>query len=149
MHASHHIQPAPNAESRPVDASNDSGQAADNMRNGVITTEIDRIMPIEYESHDDGMRIDIRVSGRFDYTLAKDFRGIYQGQPEGTSIDYHIDLSSTDFLDSTALGMLLLIREHAKERGGAVYIENPSENADLALRTANFEQLFRIISHAA
>ena len=101
-------------------------------------------MSISHKHLDDGMRIEIEVQGRFDYTLARDFRSIYLDQPEDTCVDYHIDLSGTDFMDSTALGMLLLIREHAKKQGGAVFIEKPSPNANLALRTANFETLFRI-----
>lgn len=90
------------------------------------------------------MTIEITISGRFDYTLAQDFRSIYQAREEEEPVDYHINLESTDYLDSTALGMLLLIREHAKKGGGAVYIDNPSDNADMALKTANFEALFRI-----
>ena len=47
-------------------------------------------------------------------------------------------------MDSSALGMLLLLREHAKCRGGSVFIERPSEQVDSILKVANFEQLFTI-----
>ena len=101
-------------------------------------------MPLSHRTIEEGMRIDILIDGRFDYMLAQDFRGIYEAQSEDTPVDYHIDLSATDFMDSTALGMLLLIREHAHKHGGSVCIEHPSMYADITLKTARFDDLFRI-----
>ena len=61
-------------------------------------------------------------------------------------MSFHVDLKDVDFMDSSALGMLLLLREHARCRGGEVVIEHPSESIDKVLRVANFEQLFNIDS---
>ena len=92
----------------------------------------------------DGKRVQINIKGRFDYRVSKDFRDAYSHIPGRNGITYHVDLSDVDFMDSSALGMLLLLREHAKCRGGVVIIEHPSESIDKVLRVANFEQLFDI-----
>ena len=57
-------------------------------------------------------------------------------------MSYYVDLSDASYMDSSALGMLLLLREHAKSRGGSVFIERPSKQIDNILKVANFEQLF-------
>ncbi|MBT8439247.1 MAG: STAS domain-containing protein [Gammaproteobacteria bacterium] len=92
----------------------------------------------------DGKRVQINISGRFDYKVSKDFRDAYRHIPGREGIAYHVDLKEVDFMDSSALGMLLLLREHAKCRGGDVVIEHPSETIDKILKVANFEQLFEI-----
>jgi len=92
----------------------------------------------------DGKKATIIIRGRFDYKLSNEFRNAYRHIPGRESITYHVDLRDVDYMDSSALGMLLLLREHAKCRGGEVIIERPSEPIDKILRVANFEQLFTI-----
>ncbi|MEM7165788.1 MAG: STAS domain-containing protein, partial [Planctomycetota bacterium] len=46
--------------------------------------------------------------------------------------------------DSSALGMLLVLREYASPKGIEVYIKNASSDVGELLRIANFEQLFEI-----
>ena len=92
----------------------------------------------------DGKTVRIDVKGRFDYKVSKDFREAYRHIPGRDGIAYHVDLKDVDFMDSSALGMLLLLREHAISRGGVVIIQHPSETIDKILRVANFEQLFEI-----
>ncbi len=91
----------------------------------------------------DGKRIDIKITGRFNYTLSQAFRDAYRGVSTADDVRYHVDLSETEYMDSAALGMLLLLREYAKAHGAPVVIERPSEQAELILKGANFEQLFR------
>ncbi len=101
-------------------------------------------MSITHTTCEDGMRVDITISGRFDFKLSRAFRDTYQQQPDDISIDYHINLAATDYMDSSALGMLLLIREHARNNGGSVILDQPSPPSASALRAAKFESLFRI-----
>ena len=101
-------------------------------------------MSVSQVISDDGKRVMINVKGRFDYKMSQDFRNIYRHHPEQEGVAYHVDLSHAEYMDSSALGMLLLLREHAKSRGGAVVIEKPSDQVDKILKVANFEQLFTI-----
>ena len=92
----------------------------------------------------DGKRVHININGRFDYKVSKDFRDAYCHIPGREGVSYHVDLKDVDFMDSSALGMLLLLREHAQCRGGEVIIEQPGESIEKVLRVANFDQLFAI-----
>ena len=57
---------------------------------------------------------------------------------------YTVDLAGTDYLDSSALGMLLLLREHAGGEGAAIQIINASPDVKKILDVANFGKLFDI-----
>ena len=101
-------------------------------------------MSVTQRIAEDGKRIDIQVTGRFDFASSQAFRDAYRDLPEQTGVQFHIDLSEASYMDSSALGMLLLLREHAKSKGGEVIIERPAEPINKILKVANFEQLFTI-----
>jgi len=101
-------------------------------------------MSVSQEMSSDGKKIHINISGRFDYKVSQEFRDTYRQVPGQEGVAYYVNLSAASYMDSSALGMLLLLREHAKCRGGSVYIECPSEQVDSILKVANFEQLFTI-----
>ena len=101
-------------------------------------------MSVSQEMSSDGKKIHINISGRFDYKVSQEFRDTYRQVPGQEGVAYYVNLSEASYMDSSALGMLLLLREHAKCRGGVVFIERPSEQVDSILKVANFEQLFTI-----
>ena len=55
-----------------------------------------------------------------------------------------IDLAGVDYLDSSALGMLLLLRDRAAAASKAVSLENCRGNVRQVLDIANFGKLFKI-----
>lgn len=101
-------------------------------------------MPVNQEISNDGKQVTISIMDRFDYKLSQEFRNCYRKIPGQKGVSYHVDLSAANYMDSSALGMLLLLREHAKCHGGIVYIERPSKQIENILKVANFEQLFTI-----
>lgn len=101
-------------------------------------------MPVTHEKSNNGKDIQIIVHGRFDHRVSQKFRDIYRHDTDHEGITYHVDLSAADYMDSSALGMLLLLREHAKDNGGKVLIERPSEKIDNVLKLSDFGQLFTI-----
>lgn len=101
-------------------------------------------MSISQKVSADGKAVMIIIKRRFDYKVSSEFRDAYRHIPGCESIVYHVDLRDVEYMDSSALGMLLLLREHAKCRGGEVIIECPSEPIAKILKVANFEQLFTI-----
>jgi anti-anti-sigma factor len=92
-------------------------------------------------SRDDGV-VDIAISGRFDFSLQKDFRDAYRDFAPG--LRYRVDLAEVEYLDSAALGMLLLLRQHAGGKEDSVVLCRPSEPVDKILRVANFDRIFSI-----
>jgi HptB-dependent secretion and biofilm anti anti-sigma factor len=55
-----------------------------------------------------------------------------------------VDFGRVDYLDSSALGMLLLLREKAEAAGKKVSLANLSGTVKQVLEIANFGKLFTI-----
>lgn len=100
-------------------------------------------MSITSTVSEDGKKIIIAVAGKFDFQLYDEFRSSYV-DTQGAGVQYEVDLSGTDYLDSSALGMLLLLREHAGGEGSRIDIKNSSPDVKKILDVANFGKLFDI-----
>ena len=92
---------------------------------------------------DSGNKIIIAVAGKFDFQLYDEFRASY-ADTAGTGVAYVVDLSNTEYLDSSALGMLLLLREHAGGETSKIEITQASADVKKILDVANFGKLFDI-----
>ncbi len=57
---------------------------------------------------------------------------------------YVVDLKDTTYLDSSALGMLLLLRDHAGGDSAQIRLLNCNPDVRKILAISNFEQLFKI-----
>ncbi|MEC7815032.1 MAG: STAS domain-containing protein [Pseudomonadota bacterium] len=100
-------------------------------------------MPIDTRRSDDGQTLTIRVEGRFDFSTHQAFRDAYE-HSDAATCRYIVDLSETTYLDSSALGMLLLLRDHAGGDDASISIENCNNDVRRILAISNFEQLFSI-----
>ncbi|MCO7226113.1 STAS domain-containing protein [Pleionea sp. CnH1-48] len=85
----------------------------------------------------------IKISGKFDFSAHQDFRNIYEGVAPKPST-YVIDMTETTYLDSSALGMLLLLRDYAGGTNGTISLRNCNTEIKKILAISNFEQLFTI-----
>jgi len=95
-------------------------------------------MSIRTSASPDGIRIEI--SGRFDFSQNDAFRKSYQDAPAG--VKFMLDLRRVEYVDSSALGMLLLLRRHAGDRMESVVIQNVPPDVSRVLKIARFDQLF-------
>jgi anti-anti-sigma factor len=100
-------------------------------------------MTVDSKVSDDGNKVTISVAGKFDFQLYDAFRTAYS-DTKGSGVEYTIDFSKTDYLDSSALGMLLLLREHAGGESSNITISLASAEVKKSLDVANFEKLFNI-----
>ena len=87
-----------------------------------------------------GGTLTIQVGGRFDFNCHREFRSSY-GHP-GPIDEYVVDLGSTEYLDSSALGMLLVLREEGQH--ARIRIVNSRPAVRRILEIANFNTLFTI-----
>ena len=101
-------------------------------------------MPVKQNMSYDGKIMRLSVTGSFDYKITKEFRDSYSKAARRKGITYYVNLNETSYIDSSALGILLLLRECAKYNGGKVIIEQPSKQVNQILEVANFEKLFTI-----
>ncbi len=84
----------------------------------------------------------IKVSGRFDFSCHQEFIAGYKAYPKGEA-RFVVDLSGTEYMDSSAMGMLLQLRDHGDKTAGVSLI-NGRQGVMEILRIANFDKLFRI-----
>jgi anti-anti-sigma factor len=100
-------------------------------------------MSISTAPSPDGKTLTIRISDRFDFTAHTALRAAYaNAQPRFQS--YVLDLRETNYMDSSALGMLLQLKEHAGGAKSAVHIKNAKPAIKEILSVANFQQLMTI-----
>ena len=99
-------------------------------------------MSITTQETPDG-RIRILIDGRFDFSSHQAFSKAYKQYPPGEH-QYEVDLSDANYLDSSAMGMLLQLREHSSKTKGSVVIKNPDAGVKEILRIANFDKLFQV-----
>ena len=91
----------------------------------------------------DGQELHISIQGRFDFGAHQEFRNAYE-RVEVTPKRYVVDLRDTTYLDSSALGMLLLLRDHAGGDHARISLVNCNPDVRKILSISNFEQLFQI-----
>lgn len=99
-------------------------------------------MPVSATVNSGGHEVVISVSGRFDYSVQKEFRDAYRDH--GAECRFRVDLSGAEYLDSAALGMLLLLRKHAGDNNNNVTLEKAPSDVRKMLAIANFDKLFSI-----
>ena len=82
----------------------------------------------------------LQLGERFDFTVHRDFHDACLGGRAARS--YVIDLGEVNRMDSSALGMLLLLREHAGADRAEIRIVNAGSSLRGTLRVAGFDKLF-------
>lgn len=91
--------------------------------------------------HRENDALTLRISGKFNFSCYKEFQDAVAG-PAPTR--YVVDLSKADYIDSSALGMLLLVRERAQAAHRPVRLANCKGIVADVLKVANFGKLFAI-----
>ncbi len=89
----------------------------------------------------------IVLSGRFDVHVYESFRRAYESAA-GSTTDWTVDLTDVDYMDSAALGMLFLLKEHTERPGGPtdaiVRVANCTPEVRSILQVSNFDRLFHV-----
>jgi anti-anti-sigma factor len=99
-------------------------------------------MSVETRQEDGGQTLVIAIKDNFDFNLHREFREAYRDRTDVSR--FVVDLAGTEYIDSAALGMLLLLRESAHAHGAEVLIRNSAEGVQRILEIANFQKLFEI-----
>jgi anti-anti-sigma factor len=85
----------------------------------------------------------LEMGERFDFSIHREFRDACLGEGK-PSRSYVIDMGAVTGMDSSALGMLLLLREHAGADRAEIRIVNTSPELRKTLRVAGFDKLFTL-----
>ena len=99
-------------------------------------------MSITSTLSDDGTIVTIKVAGRFDFSTHQDFVQSYKTFAKGEK-SFVVDLAGAEYMDSSAMGMLLQLREYNRQ-GDKVVLTNGNQAVTDVLEIANFGKLFNI-----
>ncbi|KFZ28858.1 MULTISPECIES: STAS domain-containing protein [Pseudidiomarina] len=91
----------------------------------------------------DGKELTISIHGKFDFNLVNDFRRAYSSIGDEKPLVY-IDLRETEYLDSSALGMLLNMRKALSDNVRGIHIINCRPEVKNILDISRFDKLFTI-----
>lgn len=99
-------------------------------------------MTIEYKLDADILKIN--VSGRFVFGLHMHFRDAIDNISRYRVKQIIIDLAKTDYIDSAALGMLLILRDKFTGRN-TIQIKNARNDVKKILEVAHFDTMFALV----
>jgi anti-anti-sigma factor len=97
---------------------------------------------MEMSTHTDNGSLVITLRGKFTFADNPLFREVLDriGRPESQRVVFQ--MQNVEFIDSAALGMLLLAHEEAKRREKDVCIANANGHVKRILDMARFDQFF-------
>jgi len=87
--------------------------------------------------------LEIKISGRFDFGMHQEFRKATDQASSGVNVIV-VDLAGVDYVDSSALGMLLVLRDKVGDSKSAVRIKSAKPDVKKILEIANFDKLFTL-----
>ncbi|KPA88690.1 MULTISPECIES: STAS domain-containing protein [Pseudomonas] len=100
-------------------------------------------MAVESAVSDNGRKLTISIKGRFDFGKHQEFRDSYE-RVDTKPDSVVVDLKDATYLDSSALGMLLLLRDHAGGDSADIRVINSNSDVRKILAISNFDKLFDI-----
>ena len=100
-------------------------------------------MAVTSEVSPDGSKLTIAIKGRFDFAKHQEFRDAYEELTPAPACVI-VDLKDATYLDSSALGMLLMLRDKMGGAGKEVALTGVTGNVKQVLGIANFGKLFQI-----
>lgn len=100
-------------------------------------------MTIKKQTAENGKDVIIQIENRFDFSVHQAFRDAYTSSTQkGTK--FFLDLHKTTYMDSSALGMILLLKDYAQALDGEIVIKKPTESVNKILEIAQFHRLLKI-----
>ncbi|MDX2299665.1 MAG: STAS domain-containing protein [Xanthomonadaceae bacterium] len=96
-------------------------------------------MSVSHEYDRERDCLTIRLEESFDFAVHKAFREAY-AQLDAQPRTYVIDTSGTERIDSSALGMLMLLCERARSHQAAIHVVNCSPALRNILRVSGFDK---------
>jgi len=93
----------------------------------------------------EGSKAVVKLTGRFDFNAHREFRTAYDPLVVDAGVSsVLVDFSGVDYLDSSALGMLLMLRDKLGGVNKDVALAGVKGNVKQVLDIANFGKLFKI-----
>lgn len=100
-------------------------------------------MAIQAIPSEEGKTLTIQIQGRFDFSSLQVFRTSYESVHVKPQF-YIVDMKECDYLDSSALGMLLSLRDYAGGDDAQIKIMNCTNDVRKILLITKLDELFEV-----
>ncbi|MBF0549813.1 MAG: STAS domain-containing protein [Deltaproteobacteria bacterium] len=100
-------------------------------------------MAFKTVTSEEGKTLYISLTGRFDITAHRDFIQAYKDKLDLVS-KVVVDLAAVEYIDSSALGMLLILREKAGGEKADISLLNCSPDVTRIIQTVHFDKMFHL-----
>lgn len=88
----------------------------------------------------------IALTGNFSFNAHREFKSAYRNQLANSGIgNIVVNLAAVEYLDSSALGMLLVMRDNVQMANKSLILASPSRITQRTFDIAGFERLFTIV----
>lgn len=88
----------------------------------------------------------LRLPNRFDYSFHRQFGEMYTPIVEGSDCNEIIlDFTQVEYLDSSALGMMVLLQKKFSGKNGRIKIKGARGATEEILKMANMQKMFEFI----
>ncbi len=88
----------------------------------------------------------LAVSGELDLFAVPELKGMIADALEGDTLDLIVDLTRTDFIDSSGLAALILAMKRARSRGGHLVVVDGGGAVAATFRVAGVDQIITIVA---
>ncbi|MGE0087320.1 MAG: STAS domain-containing protein [Desulfococcaceae bacterium] len=99
---------------------------------------------MEYEIHQQGQRIDIKISGSVDHLGAEKLKEGFEKLDLSQTREVVIDMKGATYIGSAGVGKLLLLYKNMPDRNGRISIVNLSEDIYYLLSDMELETIFSL-----
>jgi anti-anti-sigma factor len=87
----------------------------------------------------------IYLNGHFSFAAHREFKAAYKNQLNNSMIgNIVVNLAEVSYMDSSALGMLLVLRDHVQAANKSLTLSTPSSIAKRTFAIASFQKIFTI-----
>lgn len=100
---------------------------------------------MNFSTHLEGTVGTVRLHGRFTFEQHQAFKTATTHLLEAPGLtQITLDLSGVSYMDSSSLGMILLLRERAENQAARVVLSRPSPSVQAVLKVVHFGKIFQI-----
>ena len=101
-------------------------------------------MPVQFAVSDNKQEVRVTISGRFDFEMHDQFGPVLESVQKFGNARYIIDRGAVQDIDSSAIGMLLLLRDMAGGNQARVELIRCRPEIKDELSMANLDKMFTI-----
>lgn len=99
---------------------------------------------MEYVMSNQNRGLRVHLSGQFTFADNNKFKHILESLEQEAPQSLNLNLSAVDFIDSAALGMLLLLRDRCQQQNVSLAIEEAQGQVEKIMMISKFDQLFKM-----